>query len=142
MKRGYAMGRYTESEIMLPEEAQVQDIVRMADGRLRIVGMSMDTSEAGRWKLWDSTDGGKTWRKRRSCQRNTTMGNFSSGMALSRDGGGAGIRMVESDSDDTLEDWDEELLVFDADGQAQCFPLEEPNVSQLPLRRATRWWRR
>ena len=31
-----AMGRYTESEIMLPEEAQVQDIVRMADGRLRI----------------------------------------------------------------------------------------------------------
>ena len=55
------MGRYTESEIMLPEEAQVQDIVRMEDGRLRIVGMSMDTSEAGSWKLWDSTDGGKTW---------------------------------------------------------------------------------
>ena len=50
-----AMGRYTESEIMLPEEAQVQDIVRMADGRLRIVGMSMDTSEAGSWKLWDSS---------------------------------------------------------------------------------------
>ena len=25
-----AMGRYTESEITLPEEAQVQDIVRMA----------------------------------------------------------------------------------------------------------------
>ena len=56
-----AMGRYIESEITLPEEAQVQDIVRMTDGRLRIVGVSMDTSEAGSWKLWDSTDGGETW---------------------------------------------------------------------------------
>ncbi|MEE0284218.1 MAG: extracellular solute-binding protein [Lachnospiraceae bacterium] len=126
-----AMGRYTESEIMLPEEAQVQDIVRMADGRLRIVGMSMDTSEAGSWKLWDSTDGGKTWEEAAKLPEEYNDGEFFFSMALSRDGGGAGIRMVESDSDDTLEDWDEELLVFDADGQAQCFPLEEPNVSQL-----------
>ena len=119
-----AMGRYTESEIMLPEEAQVQDIVRMADGRLRIVGMSMDTSEAGSWKLWDSTDGGKTWEEAAKLPEEYNDGEFFFSMTLSRDGGGAGIRMVESDSDDTLEDWDEELLVFDADGQAQCFPLE------------------
>ncbi|MDD6325094.1 MAG: extracellular solute-binding protein [Lachnospiraceae bacterium] len=126
-----AMGRYIESEITLPEEAQVQDIVRMTDGRLRIVGVSMDTSEAGSWKLWDSTDGGETWEEAAKLPEEYNDGEFFFSMALTRDGGGAGIRMIESDSDDTLENWDEELLVFDADGQAQCFPLEAPNVSQL-----------
>ena len=126
-----AMGRYIESEITLPEEAQVQDIVRMTDGRLRIVGVSMDTSEAGSWKLWDSTDGGETWEEAAKLTEEYNDGEFFFSMALTRDGGGAGIRMIESDSDDTLENWDEELLVFDADGQAQCFPLEAPNVSQL-----------
>ena len=71
-----AMGRYTESEIMLPEDAQVQDIVRMADGRLRIVGMSMDTSEAGSWKLWDSTDGGKTWEEAAKLPEEYNDGEF------------------------------------------------------------------
>ena len=55
---GQAMGRYLEEEAALPEEAaMVLDMVRLKDGKVRILGME----ESGAYSVWDSADNGENW---------------------------------------------------------------------------------
>lgn len=57
---GQAMGRYIEEETALPEGmALVLDMVKMTDGKVRILGME----ESGSYALWDSADSGESWEK-------------------------------------------------------------------------------
>lgn len=54
-----AMGRFMEDAFSMPENmALVYDMVKMADGKLRVVG---SISEMDAPMIFDSTDGGQTW---------------------------------------------------------------------------------
>lgn len=57
-QEGTAKGRYLESELKLPEGADVvMDVCRMADGSIRIA--AGDSKDKG--GIWETKDGGKTW---------------------------------------------------------------------------------
>lgn len=58
---GAAKGRYLETELKLPEGADViQDVCRMADGSIRMA--AGDSEDKG--GIWETKDGGKTWDKK------------------------------------------------------------------------------
>lgn len=65
---GNGMGRYLEEEAAMPEElSDMIDLVKMKDGRLRILG----SKESGGFQIWDSDYEGDTWEKTAELPKDT-----------------------------------------------------------------------
>lgn len=60
-----AMGRYTERNLTLPETLNtIAGMGQIADRHFRIIGNETSgESWAGPWVIWDSTDGGESWKE-------------------------------------------------------------------------------
>ena len=128
-----AMGRYLESDVALPEDIYVLDIVRTKEGTLRIVGQDNDSIIS----MWDSSDGGETWEQTGALPEEYAD-HYYPDIVLNPTGGGAGITMDEIGEDSQASDGaeDEEgnvstwmssyeysFVSFDAQGNAQQAPL-------------------
>lgn len=129
---GMAMGRYVETELALPENATIRDIVRRDDGTLRIIGSFYEEEESGEvresYRMWDSSDRGDTWEETAVLPEEYENGYFVT-LALARDGGGAGVLM----EDDGSGDYDYSLVTFDAQGNAQEADLDGEMITQLTI---------
>ena len=149
---GAAMGRYLESEIELPVNdgsLEVLDIVRLADGRLRLAGSAAEVGVA----LWDSSDGGDTWELAASLPAEYGTEYFTNA-ALCADGGGAGIVMhhgTEWGSDDGsdtegsgdsgasgaqgADEYTFHFVSFDSEGNATHTPCSISDMADLQFSR-------
>lgn len=115
-----AMGRYLETEVVLPEDCYIRDVAGLADGRIRIIG----ESEASGMTMWDSSDGGANWEQMASLPEEYADVYFAN-IALDGEGGGAGITMESGSSgaEGSMADYEFNLVSFDAEGNAQKAPL-------------------
>ncbi len=108
-----AMGRYLESEVTLPAEDFVpMDIVRTAEGTLRIIGSRESETS---YTIWDSADGGASWEQTGALPEE--YGGWFRDIDLSPAGGGVaiGLDVTYRDDGDTPEYLDY-VIVFDAQG--------------------------
>lgn len=112
-----AMGRYLETDVVLPEEIIIMDVISTQDGTLRILGNNME----GAMAMWDSTDGGDTWEQSGVLPEEYTNTYFMSSV-LNPQGGGAGVTMEEkedSDSQDPANMYNYYFVSFDSQGAAE-----------------------
>ncbi|MDD3796847.1 MAG: extracellular solute-binding protein, partial [Lachnospiraceae bacterium] len=112
-----AMGRYLESEITLPENFYLQDVLGTADGRLQVIG----TDENGMIGIWDSSDEGATWEETATLPEEYQDQYFTE-LKLNPSGGGVGVEMVssaEESSADGMDNYEYYFVSFDAEGNAQ-----------------------
>lgn len=116
-----AMGRYLETEVELPEEFFIRDIVRTNEGSLRIVG-----TDADGYAVYDSGDGGVTWEK--GAELSDVSGDdYFLSMILNPVGGGAGI-LLEGPDDGAAQseaDLNCSFVSFDAEGNTQKTPMDD-----------------
>ncbi len=119
---GVAMGRYLESEVVLPaEDFAPMDIVRTAEGTLRIIGSRESETS---YTIWDSADGGASWEQTGALPEE--YGVWFSDIDLSPTGGGTaiGLDAAFSDGGDAVEEasaeegimYQDYIIVFDAQG--------------------------
>lgn len=124
-----ASGRYLETDVSLPEVQgclRLYDIVRMEDGRLRILGADEESGVS----VWDSADGGDSWELSASLPEE--YGNlYFTGAVLCADGGGAGLAMGNLGSSEESY----YFVSFDAQGNAVCTEEESPKFGQLKFLR-------
>lgn len=116
-----AMGRYLETQVQLPEEFFIRDIVRTSEGCLRMIG----TDEEG-YAMYDSRDGGVTWEKAAGLSEVSGDDYFLS-MILNPVGGGAGILLEGSDDGgaESEDDLNCSFVSFDAEGNTQKTPMDD-----------------
>lgn len=116
-----AMGRYLETEVELPEGCFPRDVVRLDDGRLRIVTYN-DTDNP---MLWDSSDGGATWEQAAVLTENA---GYFFNIALASDGGGAAVAFDSSGSETEPQ---YSYVSFDAEGTVQKTALSDMDYWML-----------
>lgn len=112
-----AMGRYLESDVTLPESVYPLDIVRTAEGTLRIIGQDSEQGIA----MWESGDGGETWEMVGALPEEYATQYFLD-LALNPNGGGAGIIYKESGGKASEEDGEasDENAAAGEDGEASA----------------------
>lgn len=110
-----AMGRYLETEVELPEGCFPKDVVRLDDGRLRIIAYN----DIDNPMLWDSSDGGATWEQAAVLTENV---GYLFDIALASDGGGAAVA-IDAGKSETEPEYS--YVSFDAEGTVKKTPLSD-----------------
>lgn len=155
---GGAMGRYVETKLTLPWSSTDSaglflDMARLRDGTLRIAVNGEDELA-----IWDSADGGENWEQTLSLPEEYE-GLYYVALALSPDGGGAGLAMTVSDggegavegsvgsgmsteaagetgSEETAAagrqpEYSYSFVSFDAEGNARSTPYEDKRMFHM-----------
>ncbi len=126
-----AMGRYLETDIALPEEMELQDVVRTAEGTIRIIGRGGEG-----YALWDSADGGASWEQTGTLAAEYANEWFTDA-ALNPNGGCAVVGLeekqpAEGQTGAGMRDFIYYMVSFDAQGNVLYRrDIEEDSVSHL-----------
>ncbi len=120
---GFAMGRYVEQTLEVPE-IWIHDVAALPDGRIRLIGQAEPDGQQGDdapYEIWDSADGGASWEKAAVLPEEMSEKYFIS-LGLAPDGGGAGAvyKMTEDGQDAVIEYYN-----FDAEGNVTQIPVAE-----------------
>ena len=126
-----ARGRYLETDVVLPQEdAAVRDVVRTAEGTLRILTHATDGI-----RIWDSADGGASWEQTGELPQEYA-GVYMTDIALNPQGGGACI-LFEDGTQETGEEaeaaGEEETGAEAADGEEAETESENSEEAQAGI---------
>lgn len=116
-----AMGRYLETEVALPEDFLIRDIVTTNEGTMRILGMNPEG-----YAVYESSDGGTTWEKQAVLSEVSGDDYFLS-IILNPMGGGAGLLFQSPDegSGEQEDGMDCSFVSFDEEGNTQRNPVSD-----------------